>query len=442
MPGLSRINSSPLEETFIIQTDTFQLTQWEFFVRMLVACGIGFVIGLEREHSYIRSKEEIFAGVRTFVFVVLLGFLSTLLSFIFNDWVLIAGFLGVIAMVGISYWISGHKGQIGGTTEFAILLSFLLGATTLLGHLEASLALTVIMVVLLSVKVTLRSIIDRITQDEMYAFIQFVVLALLLFPFLPNRTIDPWEIFNPREVGWVIVLTSGLGFVGYMLMKFLGSDKGILLTGIVGGLVSSTVVTWVFSKKSKEVPELSLNSAVAILAASTIMIVRVMVWITIFKPPLLGDLFLPLLIMLLAGLGTAIYFHYKHEKIDHDDEDIPLGEPLNLREAIFFGVMYTAILFIVSYANEQFGSKGIYISSAIASLTDIDAISISVSKLAGDTIDFLTAQNAILLATLCNTIIKIGIAVWAGSKSLRRYILIGYGIIFIAGIIGFFIINS
>jgi uncharacterized membrane protein (DUF4010 family) len=121
---------------------------------------------------------------------------------------------------------------------------------------------------------------------------------------------------------------------------------------------------------------------------------------------------------------------------------MPLGEPLNIKDAVFFGIVYTGILTLVSYASTEYGDKGIYISSAISALTDIDAITISMSKLGGISINYLTAQNAILLATLTNTIIKIGLSLWFGSKQLKKYVLVGYGVIFLAGLIGFVLLNS
>ena len=430
-----------MEETYFIQVDNFSLTQSEFFIRLMVATGVGLVIGLEREHAYVSKKREIFAGIRTFVFVVLFGFLTTFLSYYLSPWVFAIGLLGTIAIVTVSYWISANKGAMGGTTELAFIISFLLGSVILLGFTEAGLAVTVVVVVLLSLKVRLKTIVDRITEDEMVAFIKFVVLALLILPFLPNTFIGPYEVFNPRELGWVIVLTSGIGFFGYILMKFLGSDRGILLTGIAGGLVSSTIVTWVFSKKSSQVPELSKNCAIAILVASSIMVIRVYVWIIIFNPSLLPELILPLFIVFITGLLVAFYLYRSQLNKEATPTNFPLGDPLNLRDAVFFGFLYTAVLLFVSYANNQFGTKGIFLSTAIAALTDIDAITISVSKLGGDALTILTAQNAILLATLCNTIVKIGIVLWAGSGKLRKYVMLGYGLIFFAGIIGFLLLN-
>lgn len=428
-------------ENTLILSDDVQITQLDFFVRMLVTVGIGFVIGLEREHASFSKGEEVFAGLRTFVLVALLGFLSGTLATIFSFWIIIAGFLGLSILVSISYGISANRGQLGGTTEIAALLVYLLGALTLVGYVEFCLALTVVIVLFLSLKVKFQSLIGRITQSELFAFIQFVIVVLLIFPFLPDRDFGPYQIINPKEIGWVIVLTSGVGFFGYMLMKFIGSNRGILLTGIVGGLVSSTVVSWVFSKKSKTAPEFSASCTVAIMAASTIMVIRVFVWIVIFNSSLIHNLLLPLLTIFAAALGVTLYYYKKQGPSNDKPADLPLGEPLNLREAIFFGILYTAILLVVSYASDQFGHKGIYLSSALAGLTDIDAITISVAKIAGDSMNIITAQNAIILATLSNTIIKLGISLWAGSGALRKQVLLGYGLMFLAGLIGLLIIN-
>jgi uncharacterized membrane protein (DUF4010 family) len=269
-----------------------------------------------------------------------------------------------------------------------------------------------------------------------------VVIALLILPFLPNEFYGPYEVINPREVGWIIVLTSGIGFVGYILMKFLGTDRGILLTSILGGLVSSTLVTFTFSKKSKETPELSQNYAVGIFAAATIMVLRIFLLVFIFNKTMLIQLTIPLLIILFATFGIALYFYNKQFEKQHAVDKIILGDPLNIKNAIFFGIFYTGILLLVSYANHAYGTKGIYLSSAISALTDIDAIAISVSKLGGTTMNLLIAQNAILLATLSNTVVKIGIAVFTGSRQLKKYVLIGYSIVFIAGIIGFLVLNA
>ncbi|HCE53781.1 MAG TPA: MgtC/SapB family protein [Lutibacter sp.] len=430
-----------METDLLIQIENLQLTELDFLIRMLVTVGIGFVLGLEREFSKHSKNMEVFAGIRTFTIVALLGFLTTYLSIIFTYWIFIAGFLGVLSIVAISYWVTSVKGEIGSTTEFAVIFTFLLGGLILVGSINLSLALTVVTLVLLSLKLTFRTMIGQLTQNELYAFVRFVVVALLILPFLPNEFYGPYDVINPREVGWIIVLISGIGFVGYILMKFLGTDRGILLTSILGGLVSSTFVTFTFSKKSKETPELSKIYAVGIFAAATIMVIRVLLLVFIFNKAMLAGLVLPLFIVLLTAFGIALFFYKSQFGKPHTIDKIVLGDPLNIKNAVFFGIFYMGILLLVSYANHIYGAKGIYVSSAISALTDIDAIAISVSKLGGTTMNFLIAQNAILLAVLSNTVVKIGIAVFMGSIALKKYVLIGYGCIFIAGIVGFLVLN-
>src|SRR4030095_15864797 len=251
-------------ESYIINNADFQLTQMEFWVRLLVATGIGLLIGLEREHSSLVKKEKVFAGIRTFIFLSLLGFIGAGLNYLLSPWIFLGVFIAVLVLITISYWFTAHEGDFGGTSEIASLLAVLLGGLTFIGHIEISLAITVIMLVLLSSKLQLQTVIGKITNEELYAFIRFVVIALLIFPFLPDTNYGPYQNISPREIGWVILLTSGLGFAGYVMMRVFGVGKGILLTGILGGLLSSTAVTWVFSKKSKEMPSLSPHYATAI----------------------------------------------------------------------------------------------------------------------------------------------------------------------------------
>ena len=421
-------------ETFVINTETFQITQTDFIIRTFVAIGIGFIIGLEREYAAIKEKAKSFAGIRTFIFVVLLGFIGGLAYQLFTPWVYIAILLSVVLLTGISYFVTATKGDVGVTTEFSVIICFLLGTLTFLGILEISLMITVLVVVILSAKVRLQSIIGKITAEELYDFIRFVVIALLVFPFLPNRTFGPYNIINPHEIGWVIILTSGLGFVGYILMKFLGARKGILFSGIIGGLISSTAVTWVFAKKSKENEALSHDCAVAILAASSIMIIRVLVWTFIFNKAFFNQIYFTIFLVFLAGIAITLFFYFKPRGNKIIDATIRQGKPLDLQGALVFGVIYIIILLVVSYANENMGEKGLMISSAIAGLSDIDAVTITVSKLAGLKLDFTLASNAVLIATISNTLVKMGIGIWAGSKSLRKYLYVGYGAIFSAAL--------
>jgi uncharacterized membrane protein (DUF4010 family) len=207
-------------ENFLIDTPSFQLTLNEFLIRLLVAIGIGTIIGMQREHAAIHENSPNFAGIRTFILVVLLGFIAGLTFYILSPLVYFGILLATAIVTGISYWTTASKGDIGATTEFTALIGFVLGTVAFLGFIEISLMITTLVVVILSAKIKLHDIVGKITQGELYDFIRFVVLALLIFPFLPDETFGPYQILNPREIGWVVLLTSGLGLIGYVLMKF------------------------------------------------------------------------------------------------------------------------------------------------------------------------------------------------------------------------------
>jgi uncharacterized membrane protein (DUF4010 family) len=419
-------------ENLIIDTGQFQLSQTDFIIRFLVGIGIGLIIGLEREYSAKNKEEQSFVGIRTLVFVSLLGFMGGMMFYILSPLVYLFIFIAVVSLTGISYYITSSKGDIGTTTEFSTLLVFILGTLSFLGFIEICLMVTVVTLVILSSKFRLHFIVGNISVQEFYDFIRFVVITLLIFPFLPDETYGPFDVINPREIGLVIILTSGLGFLGYILIKFLGANKGIFLSGIFGGLVSSTAFTWVFAQKSKENDSIAHHCATAILAASSIMVIRVLLWTYIFNKTLFQKILVAFLVVFVVGIAVTLYFYWKQRNQKVDSTDIPLGKPLDLKGAFSFGVIYTVILLVVSYANDQLGDKGLMLSSGIAGLTDIDAITITVSKLTGLDSDLNLAASAIILATASNTLVKMGIGIWKGSSTLRKDLYLGYGIIFIS----------
>ena len=411
----------------LIDTEHFTLSSWEFFVRLLVSIGIGIVIGLERQYSAMKEHANGYFGIRTFTFYSLLGCVSVLFYFLFSPWIYIALFLGLVILTAVAYWQTALKGDRGLTTEVTALLTFVLGSMAAYGLISFSLMLTVIVVVLLSSKFKIKTFVGKITAEELYAFIRFVVLALLIFPFLPNENFGPYEVINPKEIGWVIVLTSALGFSGYVLIKTLGNHRGILLGGLLGGLVSSTSITWVYSKKSKEDPSLSASCATAILGASSILFIRVGVWTALFHAPLFRSLAVYLILLLISALGVTFYTHLKGKKLASTTDTTSLSKPLDLVGALIFGGIYILVLLAVSYANDYFGDQGTLISSTLAGISDIDAVSISIAKLTGTSISLPLAEVAILLACLSNTLVKLGLGWYLGSPQLRKLLLRGYG---------------
>ena len=414
-------------DQLLIDTEHFTLSSWEFFVRLLVSIGIGIVIGLERQYNAMKEHANGYFGIRTFTFYALLGCVSVLFYFLFSPWIYIALFLGLVILTAVAYWQTAMQGDRGLTTEVTALLTFVLGSMAAYGLISFSLMLTVIVVVLLSSKFQIKTFVGKITTAELYAFIRFVVLALLIFPFLPDVNFGPYAVINPKEIGGVVLLTSALGFSGYILIKTLGNRRGILLGGLLGGLVSSTSITWVYSKKSKEDPSLSASCATAILGASSILYIRVGVWTALFHAPLFRSLAVYLILLLLAALGVTIYTHLKGKKLTTQTDTTAISKPLDLVGALIFGGIYVLILLAVSYANDYFGEQGTLISSALAGISDIDAVSISIAKLTGISISLPLAEVAILIACLSNTLVKLGLGCYLGSLQLRKLLLRGYG---------------
>jgi uncharacterized membrane protein (DUF4010 family) len=414
-------------DQLLIDNEHFTLSSWEFFVRLLVSIGIGVVIGLERQYSAIKEHANGYFGIRTFTFYALLGCVSVLFYFLFSPWVYIALFLGLVILTAVAYWQTALNGDRGLTTEVTALLTFVLGSMAAYGLISFSLMLTVIVVVLLSSKFKIKTFVGKITAEELYAFIRFVVLALLIFPFLPDKNYGPYEVLNPREIGWVVLLTSALGFSGHIMIKTLGNHRGILLGGLLGGLVSSTSITWVYSKKSKENPSLSNSCATAILGASSILFIRVGVWTSLFHAPLFRSLAVYLILLLLAALGVTFYTHLKGKKLAAQTDTTAISKPLDLVGALIFGGIYVLILLAVSYSNDYFGDQGALFSSALGGVSDIDAVSISIAKLTGTSISLPLAEVAMLLACFSNTLVKLGLGCYLGSPQLRKLLLRGYG---------------
>lgn len=393
-----------------------------YMLGVLVCLAIGLILGLEREYDK-QMGEAGFAGIRTFPITTILGFALGNLSQIFTPWLLIVGFGSFVLFLGISNFIK-QKGDtaIGATTNLALITTFVLGIMVSEEWYRDSVATAVILVTLLSLKTTFRSIIQNITHEELFAFIKFVIIALLILPFLPNRNYGPHNLLNPFEIGSIVVIVSFLNFTGYFLMKFVGSRTGIFLTAILGGLISSTAVTWNYAAKSRQHPELSLQYSAGIIMASAIMFPRLAFLVAIFNTSVLDYLAVPTLLLTVICLIPALLMLRKDT--GKTETDIDLGNPLNVLNALGFAIIYVIILFAVHYGNAYFGESGLYYSALISGLADTTAITISMAKFASNGDHIQLAALVIIAATLTNTLVKLGISMLRGSKVTGR--LVGY----------------
>lgn len=403
-----------------------------FILGILISVGIGLILGLEREYDKLKDEHG-FAGIRTFPIMAIIGFILGNLSTTYTPWLVIitaAAFLLFLALSHISM-VQKHV-MTGITTNLALFATLILGIMVA-NHLhKEAVATAVVVVTLLSLKTTFKTFIKNITSEELFAFIKFSIITLLILPFLPNQDYGPEGMLNPFEIGAIIVIVSFLNFIGYFLVKYVGSKRGILLTAILGGLISSTAVSWIYAARSKESPELSKEYAAGIIIASAIMFPRLAVLAYIFNSAILSYIAIPFTILTLICLISAILFIRKNTEVSKTA--INLGNPLNIWNALGFGAIYLAILFAVFYGNQFFGESGLYFSALIAGLADTDAITISMAKFGSLEDKLALATNVIITATISNMIVKLGITYFKGSKKTGKLVMGVFGTVALIGI--------
>lgn len=404
-----------------------------YMLGVLISLAIGLILGLEREYDKLRDDVG-FAGIRTFPIVTLLGYMMGTLSEAFSSWFLILGLSSFILFLAVGQVLKTQKETtLGITTNLALITTFVLGVMVSQAMYRDSVATAVIVVTLLSLKTTFRSIIQNITHQELFAFIKFVIIALVILPFLPNKNYGANNILNPFEIGSIVVIVSFLNFIGYFLVKFVGSRKGILLTAILGGIISSTAVAWNYAARSKETPELSKEYSAGIIIASAIMFPRLALLAAIFNTALVVQLAFPLILLTLICLVPGIIFIRKSSESEAVETGIGVGNPLNMLNALSFAVIFVAILYAVYYGNEYFGESGLYYSGIIAGLADTTAITISMAKFAVEGDSLKLSSLVIIAATLTNTLVKLGIALFKGSRTTARLVGFVFGGVIIVG---------
>ena len=402
------------------------MAQADLFYRFGAALAIGALIGLEREHSHRRANEELFAGVRTFPLIALMGCLAAMMSEQLGAWPFVA-VIGVFGLlVTVAYFVESRYGDTGLTTEVSALVTFMVGALCYWDYLPLAVASAVAMTLLLSLKPEIRSLAYNLTQEDIYATLKFAVVSAIVLPVLPNQAFGPLDVLNPYKIWLMVVFISGISFLGYLLMKIVGPEQGIGLTGLLGGIASSTATTMSFSRRSHQDRELAKPFAMAIMIAWTVMFIRVLIVVGALSLSLLRSLWMPITASVLVGVAYCAYL-YLAQRTDEKGQ-IEYSNPFELGPALTFGLLY-AVMLVISKATEIYlGNTGLYISSVVAGLTDVDAISLSLVNLysAPQGISLATASRAIVLASISNTAVKGGIVLSTGTSELRRAIWPGF----------------
>jgi uncharacterized membrane protein (DUF4010 family) len=407
------------------------MTFAQALMSLVVAVAAGLLLGAERQQNARIQDRDDFGGIRTFPLLALLGALGALARPVAGLWLLGGLLLGVIAFVTVSHHKTSSRGSIGISTEVAALIAYALGALSAMHglmpdatrHLLVG-AIAALVLTLLALKKPLHGFAARISEDDLYATAKFVSLALIVLPALPRETYGPLDVLSPFKIGKMIVLIAGISFAGYIAARVVGAARGLLVAGLLGGLVSSTAVTLTYAGRARTEPPLAALCAVAITAACSMMFARVLVVVGLLDRPLLGALAPSLGAMAAVGFGASWWFYRRASRAVVEGETegpgANLRNPFALRQALSFGLVYAAVLFIAKAAQTWLGSAGLYASSVLAGLTDVDAITLSVTEMHRGGLPDATATTAIVLAAVTNTAVKSGIALWTGGPKLGR----------------------
>jgi uncharacterized membrane protein (DUF4010 family) len=406
-------------------------------LRLGAAIGLGLLLGFERERK--RDAELLFGGVRTFALIALLGALGTFVERqTGQSWLIIAGFIAVAALVVMSYATTAARGEVGITTEISALLSFIVGALCGWGEVGIASVATVVCLLLLTLKDFLHRLARRVEPADLEATLTFAVISVIILPLLPNESFGPppINVINPYKIWLMVVLIAGLNFLGYVLVKVLGNEHGVVLTGILGGLVSSTAVTLSFAERSRREPHMSGAFVLAIIVAWTIMFIRVVAIVGLVNSGLAGGLASALGWMAAAGLVISLIIW--HRTRSHETGVVTAGaNPFELSEAIKFGLLFGVMTVLAKGAEFYWGTAGVYLAGALAGIADVDAISLSMANLSMISPgNVKVAEQTIILAVISNTFVKSGIALFMGAPPLRRKMVWATSIIAVAGAVG------
>lgn len=418
----------------------------DVFLSLGLATAIGLLVGLERErHATEDPGDATFAGVRSFTLLALSGAICGLLMPALGAWIVIAGLAVTAAFVGLAY----HRdlvetGDPGLTTEVASLLVFLLGvlaAVDVLTPLRTRLivvgALGITVATVLNLKPQLHGLARRLTREDVLGTLQFLIAAAVVLPLVPDRTYDPLDVINPYQTVLMIVLIAGISFVGYVAVRIAGPGRGMGITGILGGLVSSTAITLSMATRARAEPLLRSSCLLAVLAACAIMFVRVIVEVAVVNMSLVPAVAAPLGAMFVVGMLAAAWA-WRATRGDKavTGQDIELKNPFQLTSAVAFGLLFAGVLFISKAATVYAGDAGVYLAGVIAGATDVDAITLSMASLAGESISHATAATTILLATASNVVVKGGMAMVVGGRAFGLRVIAAFAATIAAGGLG------
>ncbi len=394
--------------------------EYDVVKSLVVVIILGFVIGMQRSMTYLYKGEQPFAGSRTFALLALAGYVSGWLQKYVPGFA-VASLVVVGSLIALSYFMKVKNAQKRGmTTQVAALVTFLLGLMVWFGLQNYAIFIGVVTVILLEIKPKLQKIEAHISSTDINAVVLLLAMSFVLLPILPDEMLGPYNLFNPYKTWLMAVIIATISFVGYIAIKVFGQKHGVFLTGAAGGLIASTAVTISLSKMFSKRFELVNNYAGGIAIACTFMYFRVLLEVFVIDSDLAGKLAPAFLGAAFSGL-LFVYLMYKNSSsVEIDIQNSALTKnPLQLSEAVKFGLLFGAIYGAVAFVETRYGDIGVYVVSLFSGLTDVDAITLSLSQMAKDQkLAEVAAMNGIVIASVTNSLVKLAIVFWLGGAKL------------------------
>ncbi len=392
---------------------------WNLLIALLLGAIIGTQRGWVMRHGVEGSRV---AGIRTFSLVGLLGGLVAVLSQLYTPLLLGFALIALVCLAGVAFVVRQRISEdLSITGVVSLLITFVIGSLAASGQAVLAASAAVITALVLDNKRELHDALQKLQEYELDAALRLLLISIVLLPMLPNQTYGPWNALNPYEIWWMVVLIASISFVGYFAIKIGGERRGILFTSVFAGLSSSTALTLQFSQLSKEQPRISPLLASGILLSCGTMFPRLIVVLTVLNPPLVKLLW-PIILSMMVAMYFMAWRIWREVDIENIEPDSKQKNPLALQSAVFFGLVLAMIMLLSHALSDWFGDAGTLILSALSGITDVDAISLALARQSTQTLSLSTAALGIVIAASVNTLVKMGMVVVLGDKSLARRI--------------------
>ncbi len=393
--------------------------------RYVVALAIGLLMGLERERNPAAK-----AGLRTFALTAMLGVLAAHLATELDElWLIAVGLFLVGAMMIAAYLHAPQQpdDDPGTTTVAALMVCYGLGVLVWHDQIQLAVMLGIAATMLLYFKPELRGLSQHMSRRDLLSVLQFSVLALIVLPLLPNRNYGPYGALNPHQIWWMVVLIAGVGLVGYAALRLVGQQRGAVMLGLLGGLVSSTATTLSFSRHARASSELMPVAVIVIVLANLVVLVRLGVLAAVLAPGVLSQLLLVLVGGLIGG-GIGAAYGVRRLRPQGELPLLAMGNPTELRTAFGFGLLYAVVLLAAAWLSDWLGTRGLYAVALLSGLTDVDAITLSSLRLHNlGKLSVSVVVNVIVLAVLANLLFKSALTLTIGGWHMARHAIAGMG---------------